>query len=233
VPADPATGSGGGTLLEVDLAWQRSSRIIVSEFAGENLLDRITDDTKDADALRELADVTNTAIIGVVNAFGAMRPEDRYHGERPGLVMASFCFPASPSRFTDGTAGVLYVAQTEQTAIAETVYHQVQFLRASQSAPTDIEMTVLAIDFAATLVDLRSGCPCPQGIYHRTDYNVPQKFGAIMRACSAEGLVYDSVRDSGGECCVLFRPAVVQNCVAGHDLIYRWDGVQISVHPVN
>jgi hypothetical protein len=41
-------------------------------------------------------------------------------------------------------------------------------------------------------------------------------------------VVYDSARDSGGECLAAFYPDVVAPCVQAQHLVYRWDGSRIA-----
>ena len=59
---------GIGDLLADDIDWRPSYRVITSEYAGENIFDRLTNDlpyteqADEAETLREIADLTNPQV---------------------------------------------------------------------------------------------------------------------------------------------------------------------------
>jgi hypothetical protein len=226
-----ALATDTGPLVEERVVWEPSFRVIASEYAGENLFDRLTSNTgyrklqDDIDALRELADLTNTYIQHEAGRFDLVRPEDRIYGRGAGLIMAAFAFPGRTSRFSDGSAGVYYAANRLETAIVETRYHDEIALGGSGAVV--LEKTVIEADLDATLLDLRRGCAVPRGVYDSRDYGAGQSLGALVRSMDGQGIVFDSVRDVEGQCAAIFRPPVLRNARAVQTLLFHWDGARI------
>jgi hypothetical protein len=217
---------GGGEIQEAHVDWDPSHRVVASEYAGENLFDRIADHDE-LEALQAIADLTNPHVLDQMGQIRLVPPEDRIYGAGAGLVMAAFVFPATPSRFTNGMYGVYYAALAEETAVRETIYHRKRFL--AGTGPAVLEMSLLHAHLDARMVDLRRGLPCPNGIYHDDDYSAGQQFGAVVRRLREFGVLYSSVRDPGGECVAVFRPRALGNCRAVRTLEYHWDGMDIVV----
>ena len=221
-----------GSIQQDRIAWSPCHRIIASEFAGENLFDRLTSGLAynklqaEVDALREIADLTNAHVQHEAGHFDLVRPQDRIYGHGSGLIMAAFAFPGRPSRFSDGAAGTYYAARDRETAIAETRFHDEQTLRGS--GPCVLEKTVIQANVDGTLVDVRHGRPCPPGVYDPDNYSAGQAFGAIVRRLDGHGVAYDSVRTRSGECVGIFRPPALSAAVAVQTLEYAWDGARIA-----
>ena len=75
------------------------------------------------------------------------------------------------------------------------------------------------------LHDLRGGWSAAQA---PDSYAASVTLARELRAAGANGVVYDSARDPGGECLAAFHPDVVAPCVQAQHLIYRWDGARIA-----
>ncbi len=220
---------GGGTraLQAADTQWIPCHRIISSEYAGENLFDRLGSDN-DLEAFLELADITNPGERAKVGVIELVPPQDRVYGPGSGLIMAAFAWPTQDARFSDAEAGAYYAAAAERTAIAETVYHRERVLRDAKSPVVVMQMTLLHADLRGTLVDIRAGCPRPVGVDDPTDYRAGQVLGALVRQLEGDAIRYDSMRDVGGECAAVFRPLVLSSCRVERELEYHWDGSHIS-----
>ena len=219
---------GGQSLLECDLDWGSARRVINSEYAGENLFDRLGP-AEDANDLRALADRTNLAVLEAIGWVTQIAPEDRPIGPGRGLILSAFAYPSGGSRFSTGQWGVFYAASDEITAIAETKYHRERML--AGSGPTDLEMAVLEAHVAGVCVDVRPPHPAPPGAYDPdpSNYALSQMFGRALHQARAEGLAYASVRRPTGECVAVFRPAIVHACRPIHLRTYHWDGRGINV----
>lgn len=214
----------GGELQEAPVTWEPSYRVIASEYAGENLFDRLADGDELED-LHAIADLTSRHVLREMGRVDLVRPKDRIYGSGAGLIMTAFAWPGRPSRFSDGMSGTYYAGLTADTAIAETRYHDERFL--AGHGPVVLEKTLVHADLSATVADVRAGQPCPTGAYHPTDYAVGQALGGIVRRLEGYGIVYDSVRDLGSECVAVFRPSALRNGVAAQALEYHWDGSRI------
>jgi hypothetical protein len=64
--------------------------------------------------------------------------------------------------------------------------------------------------------------------YHSSSYGVSQELALQLCENGSRGIVYESVRDEGGECAAVFRPRLLSNCRQERHLCYVWDGKTIS-----
>lgn len=222
----------GHALEQTHETWTHSQRIVASEYASENLFDRLVVDrpyreqANDADTLRDIADLTNLHVLAEQGQIELVPPEDRIYGRGVGLIMAAFAFPSSPSRFSDGSAGTYYAAHSLETAIAETRYHADRYMLGS--GPCVTEKTVIEADLNGTFLDVRSKLPAPPDIYNPNDYSAGQALGRIVRHLRGFGILYDSVRYNAGECVAVMRPPVLRDAAAVRTLQYIWDGTRIA-----
>jgi len=61
------------------------------------------------------------------------------------------------------------------------------------------------------------------------EYSQSQRLARDLRANGADGLVYPSVPDAGGECIAAFWPDVVAIPVQGRHVVYHFDGQRIDL----
>lgn len=140
--------------------------------------------------------------------------------------MAAFThLNAEGSRFSNGSFGVIYVSASVQTAIRETVFHRERFLRRTREPPLQIQMRRYATAVRRRLFDVRGGFPA---LHDPGDYSDSQRFASTARAAGADGIVYDSVRDRGGQCVAAFWPDCVAPFVQAAHYAYIWDGNSIT-----
>ena len=65
-------------------------------------------------------------------------------------------------------------------------------------------------------------------VYDPASYTASQKLGRQLRDAGSNGIAFESVRRSGGECVAIFRPRLVQNVRQSVHLRYAWDGISIA-----
>lgn len=210
------------------VTWQPCWRIIPSRFPPIDLFERVVDPA-DLDAIVALESLTNDRIREEVGALELVPTQDRISGRGSSYIMAAFTHlnPAG-SRFSDGTYGVFYAADTLDTAIAETRYHREQFMRATSEPPMELDMRVLLADLNQAFHDIRDMQQELPDVYAPDDYRAAQAMAKRLRAQASWGIVYDSVRQPGGECVAVFRPPALRNCRQERHLCYVWDGTRIS-----
>ncbi|MFN0192895.1 MAG: RES family NAD+ phosphorylase, partial [Aestuariivirga sp.] len=158
-------------------------------------------------------------------------PARRVSGPGAGWLMAPFTHvsPDRPSRFSDGSYGVLYVAKAIYTAIAETAYHHARFMAMTGEAPGwSSQFREIWLDLEAELHDLRGGEAAFAAALEPEDYGEAQRLAASLRAMGSEGMAYPSVRHAGGECAGLFYPDRLENPMQGRHLDYHWDGDRVD-----
>ena len=212
----------------VGVDWRPCFRIVPSRFPPISLFEAVADPA-DLDAVFQIESMTNGRLREQAGDISLIPPEDRVSGPGSTPIMAAFThLNPEGDRFTDGTYGVFYAGRTIETAIAETRYHRVKFLRATDEPAQEIDMRVYAVDLDAELHDIRSMCESHPALYHSTSYGESQGIALQLREIGANGIVNASVRDEGGECAAVFRPRLLSNCRQGRHLCYVWDGKTIS-----
>jgi hypothetical protein len=223
--------SAGGELQEEHIRWDPCYRVIATEYAGENLFDRLVDEQDlikrqtQLEMAQQIADLTNPVIQDRLGEIELVPLRDRIYGPGTGLIMAAFTYPTNPSRFSNGEFGAYYATNDRDTAIAESSYHAANSLRGS--GPCVVEKSVIEAVLDATLVDVRQGCPSPPGIYDLEDYSTGQALGELVRKLDGYGIVYDSMRRAAGECAAVFRPPALRNAQAVQTILFDWNGEEI------
>lgn len=209
----------------VRLRWSHSYRIIPSKFPPINFFERIVA-PEHMEAVWYLESLTNDRLRDEIGDITLVPPEERVFGPGASIVMAAFTHIGFPSRFSDGSFGVYYAAHSLKTAVYETAYHRARFLSATNEAPGELDMRVYVAKPQEPFKDLRA--PRFKPLLHPADYSLSQQFGQAQRASGAWGLIYPSVRHSGGECLAVFKPKAIGIPTAGPALAYVWDGTRIT-----
>lgn len=210
---------------EKRIRWTRAYRIVPSRFPPIGVFDRIADPA-DLDALYEIEALTNPRLRDELGQLAMVPAQRRVSGPGTTPIMAAFThLNPEGSRFSDGRWGVFYAAHSVATAVEETIYHRERFLRATHEPALDIEMRCYRTGIAGSLHDLRGGWKAE---HDAIDYTASQALARRLREDGSNGVVYDSVRDAGGECVGLFYPDLAAPCVQAQHLIYRWDGERIA-----
>ncbi len=216
------------TLPVARIEWKPSWRIIPSRFPPIQLFERVTE-PDDLEAIFELEAMTNPRLRDEVGNISMVPREDRISGPGTSIIMAAFThLNPEGSRFTDGSYGVFYAAGDLDTAIAETRYHRERFMRATAQLRMELDMRVYLVDLTGDLHDLRGQHDAYPLVYHATNYAAAQHLSRELRQSGSNGIAYDSVRRSGGECVAVFRPPLLSNAKQERHLCYVWDGEAIS-----
>jgi hypothetical protein len=159
-------------------------------------------------------------------------PHRRVSGPGASWLMAPFTHVSTdrPSRFSDGSYGVLYVGRAFETALFETMHHHARFMAATAQKPGwTSQFRELVMDVTATLHDCR-GLPPTDPVLAPDDYAAGQALAAGLRASGSDGVVYPSVRHPGGECVGLFYPDLASAPIQGRPLDYHWNGARVDFY---
>ena len=89
---------------------------------------------------------------------------------------------------------------------------------------SEVRQLIGTID--AELTDIRG--PGFAAVLDPDDYGASQAFAKTQKAADADGIVYPSVRDPGGECIAAFYPDVVTAPVQADHFRYYWNGKSVS-----
>ena len=209
--------------------WRPSWRLVPSRFPPAGWFDRVAD-PEDLEIVYAIESLTNDRLRDEAGDITLVKPEDRISGPGTTPIMSAFTH-LNPlgSRFSDGSYGVYYAAQTIETAIAETKYHRALFLAATNEPPIEIDMRSYASDIRTVLHDIRKMQGLLPEIYHPNPakYSAAQGLAIKLRESGSNGLVYDSVRMKSGECVAVFRPCLLSPVRQGPHYCYVWNGAEI------
>jgi hypothetical protein len=137
------------------------------------------------------------------------------------------------SRYSDGSFGVWYGADTVETTVRETAYHWYHGLIGDAEGyaqqPVAIERKVYDVACEALLLDLRSRVETFPALLHRSDYSFTQQVGARLQREGHPGLLAPSVRHRAGLNYVLFNAGVLSDPRVNCMLTYRLQGEHIVV----
>ena len=215
----------------VHVHWKRATRIIRSVYPPIDLFEDIADPA-DWPLLIAAEQKTNPRVMETIGNLDLVPPARRVGGAGASYLMAPFTQVSTdrPSRFSDGTFGVLYVGRTFEVALHETMYHHAVFMRATaQPAGWTSQFREISLDVNAVLHDLNTlGATTP--VLAPDDYRAGQALSAALRRQNSDGVVYPSVRQPGGECAGLFYPDGATAVTQGRHLDYHWDGASVDLY---
>lgn len=212
------------------IEWRPCWRLIPSRFPPSGLFDRVAA-PEDLDVIFAIESLTNDRLRDEIGDITLVPPDERVTGPGSTPIMAAFThLNPEGSRFTDGCYGVYYAAIDIETAIAETRFHRARFLAATHQPSLEIDMRSYAADLVAPLHDIRNRQTEMSSIYtvEPTQYSSAQSLAKQLRDTGSNGIVYDSVRNQGGECVAVFRPRLLSPVKQGPHYCYVWDGVNIT-----
>ncbi len=208
-----------------DLINQDQFRIIPSIYPPINFFEKLVDPTE-MEALWHIESLTNDRLLEEAGNLALVRAQDRVSGVGASVVMAAFTHISRdrPSRFSDGSFGIYYAGLSMETAIRETVWHREQFMRYTRESAGELMMRLYKGKIKKLLHDVRDCYPL---LHDPNHYHASQQFGHRMRDECSWGLIYNSVRNMGGNCIAAFRPPAVSLPVPTDHLRYLWDGTSI------
>jgi hypothetical protein len=134
------------------------------------------------------------------------------------------------SRFSDGSYGLLYVADTADTAVDEVRYHQYQYW--SNVPELHYERFVfkeLVCTFSAMKGLDASHIVMDDPIYSANNYRASKPLGLEIKLQNEHSaLKFNAVRNPGGECHALFSPQEVSDVVQASHYEMVWSGSDIT-----
>ncbi len=203
-------------------------RLVPSKFPPVLLFDW-AESKEELEAIAALEGLTNPRLKTELGEIHLVPESEWVSGVGSTPIMAAFTHIGHASRFTDGSFGVFYAANSIETAIQETLFHRERFYRASNEAPCSISMREYIAKIIQPLI------PLNQTTHHNylnadvNQYEVSQAFGLKRREENAWGLSYPSVRYVGGTCVAILRPKAIAAPVnQGAHYRYIWDGNTMS-----
>lgn len=189
-----------------------SYRLIPSQFPPIGLFETVTR-AADLEAVMELVGWTNDRLVA--DRIQRLPEEEWVYGmPNASIVMAAFLHVAPGGmRFNGPDLGAWYAADDLKTAAAEVGHH----LRREAVARGVATMARTYRCYAAILLgdylDIRGEQTLRPDVYDGTSYAASQVFGEQVRSKGGAGILFDSVRLSGGVNIVAHRPRNIRDVV--------------------
>ena len=202
-------------------------RLVPSRYLGdgESVLVAIADDAAHLQAIFELDLATNDRLLAEHQLLPGIGLDELVAGVPCAAVInAAFCH-AHPlgARCSGPERGAWYAGFELETAQAEVAFHKAVQLaeigRFEDSATYDDYLA----DFSASFHDLRRARVL-KAVLDAESYVAAQALAEELLEAGSLGIVYPSVRKSGGTCVACFRPALVGNVRRGETYRFTWEG---------
>ena len=193
--------------------------------AGESVLARVADGDAHLKDIFDLDNATNDRLIAESNLLPGIGIHELVFGvPHYRIVNAAFCH-AHPlgSRFNGPDRGGWYAAFELRTAQAEVAFHKALELAEVGWLEDEIAYDEYLADFSANFHDLRADARFA-GCFSRDSYVTSQRLGSRLLDAGSLGIIYPSVRRSGGTCIACFRPALVGNVRKDRTFRFIWSG---------
>jgi len=210
--------------------WRGAVRIIRSLFPPIDLFEDVADPA-DWPLLIAAEQKTNPRLMESLGNLDLVPPARRVSGPGSSYLMAPFTHasPDRPSRFSNGSFGVLYIANAFEVALFETIHHHALFMARTNEQPGwTSQFREIVVDVDARLHDTR-GSAAFSAALDPADYSESQALGQRLKDAGSEGIVYPSIRKEDGECAALFYPDLAGNARQGRHLDYHWDGERVDM----
>ena len=213
------------------IEWKSAVRIIRSAFPPIDLFEDIADPA-DWALLISAEQKTNPRIMATIGNLDLVPANRRVGGNGASYLMAPFTHVSMdrPSRFTDGSYGVLYAGHAFETALFETIHHHARFMARTAEAPGwTSQFREIVLSVKAELHDLRGAEAADYPALDPDSYKASQGLAMTLKAGGSDGVAYPSIRHPGGECVGLFYPDCASDAVQGRHLDYHWNGERVDL----
>ena len=193
---------------------QGTHRLIPTAYATESVLESLSLPANIISDLTELDAATNERKVAERGGNAAISPGELLYGvPEAHIVNAAFTHPGPHGgRFNDARRGAWYAGVDLETSIDEVAFHKRRFLKESRISER------ISFDYADFLADFsvqfhmlddaeREQCLQPDPVPQC--YGPSQALANSLLYSGSSGVVYPSVRRSGGTCIACFRPALV------------------------
>jgi RES domain len=220
---------------EAQIDWRRGYRIVRSCHPPIDLFEDIADPA-DWPLLISAEQKTNPRLMETIGNLDLVPPARRVSGQGASYLMSPFTHVSMdrPSRFSDGSYGVLYVGSRFEVALLETVHHHARFMvRTKEPAGWTSQFREIVMGVRAKLHDLH-GKPAKRTKWRKAlnpdSHLEGQILGKSLIRAGSEGVVYPSQRWPTGECVGLFYPDLAKRPNQGRHLDYHWNGERVDMY---
>lgn len=156
-------------------------------------------------------------------AFARRAHDLKLYGESH--INAAFTYTRpTGNRFNSGDRGAWYCAWDMMTSAQEVGFHRTRELGFIGVYEDRARYVELLADFIGDFSDLTGAAHPALHPDPARGYPAGQALAQDLRRAGHRGLIYPSVRHSGGRCFVAFDPGIIQNVRPGASWELVWDG---------
>ncbi|WP_300726981.1 RES family NAD+ phosphorylase [Pseudomonas sp.] len=210
-------------------------RLVNSKFPPIGLFDDVAD-ADEFEALYQIQALTNPRLQNEVGRIELI-PRTEIPFGITGCSYATAPFThVNPqgSRFSDGSFGVLYLAATMETALAEVHHHQQTYWAKVQGLSYErFVFRGLSCSFIDHSMKDTTAIPMSDSIYDPDDYTHSHALGKAVKDAGYSGLRYNSVRLLGNHCWALMTPKNVLSIVQSAHYEMIWNGHITGVNKIS
>ena len=192
-------------------------RLIPVRFGDESVLERLAENQRLLEDLIELEGATNDRLLGEANLLPGISVHELLFGVSYAHIVNAAFTHAQPSgsRFNGAERGAWYAGFERETSIAEVKFHKTEEMREiGWAEPETFTFDDYLADFRGEFHDIRGDKKFKRCL-DPASYRESQQLARELLSEGSAGIVYPSVRQSGGTCLVCFRPALVTNVRQG------------------
>lgn len=212
----------------------QAHRLVNSKFPPIDLFNDVAD-SAEFEALFKIQALTNPRLLNEVGRLELIPLAEIPFG------IAGCSYAAAPfthvnpagSRFSNGSYGVLYLADTVDTAIAEVRHHQERYWSNVDGLNYDrFVFRGLLCSFTDDRNVDATGLALSDPIYAPDDYSASHVLGSAVRDNGVPGLRYNSVRSPGNQCWALMTPRNVTSIIQAAHYEMIWSNSIIGVNRI-
>ena len=213
------------TLPPVSLVRRSETHRFIASKYGESVLARIADSSRHLDDIFKLDIATNERTLVESGIPAGIDVHELVFGlPYSQIVNAAFTHPHPlGSRFNGPDRGAWYSGFEVETSMAEIAFHKTIDLLEIGVLEDDVTYDDYTADFSAEFHDLRGPKRFAKFLNPKS-YVASQQLAEELLAKGSLGIVYPSVRNSGGTCIACFRPALVTNVRRESTYRFIWSG---------
>ncbi|QWA08863.1 RES family NAD+ phosphorylase [Sodalis ligni] len=217
-------------LPSLSIQRQRGYRLINSKYPPIALFDDVADE-EEFETLYELQALTNPRLRNSAGSPGFLPAGDIPFGITGCSYAVAPFTHVNPlgSRFSDGSYGMLYIADEMATALTEVTYHQEHYWQLIDGLKYDrmVMRSLLFIFDPEPAIDALA-LPLSHPVYDAHSYSAARALGRSLKSQGCRTLRYRSVRRPGAVCWGLFTPKGVKSVQQSAHYEFIWDGKKIS-----
>jgi hypothetical protein len=208
-------------------AFARTVRLVTTARLREAVLRCLADTDDELAALAEIEGATSTRLVAEDRGIANLNSNEFVHGvTHAKFINAAFAYakPLELNRFNGPSRGAWYAALETSTCLAEVTFHMTNVLRQAGDFHATVQYAEMFASLAGEYLDLRDHAHACLHPDPAISYPVGNALAAAARARGINGIIYPSVRHTGGTCFAVLWPHAIQSVAQGDVLEARWSG---------